>query len=148
MRRRKFGILAVGVLAVSGCGGGGTFANNPRPPTPINLSVYIDNSRVSVSPASAGAGPIVFVVTNQASQTESMTIRAPNGLQTLANTGPINPQATAQVTVDFMDPGAYTVATAKEARTEAARAIPSPIHPATIHIGPRRASASNALLQP
>jgi hypothetical protein len=147
MRRRKFGILAVGVLAVSGCGGGGTFANNPRPPTPINLSVYIDNSRVSVSPASAGAGPIVFVVTNQASQTESMTIQAPDGLH-LANTGPINPQATALVTVDFMDPGAYTVATAKEARTEAARAIPSPIHPATIHIGPRRASASNALLQP
>jgi hypothetical protein len=148
MRTRKFGILAVGVLVVSGCGGGATFANKPRPAIPVNLSVYIDNARVSVSPSFVGAGPISFVVTNQASQTESMMIQSPGGSQTLASTGPINPQATAQVTVDFMDPGNYTVSTGKQGRTEAAQTIPSSIRPATIRIGPPRPSASNSLLQP
>ena len=38
--------------AASSCGGGSTFANKPRPATPVNLTVYINNARVSVSPSS------------------------------------------------------------------------------------------------
>ena len=67
MRKTITGMLAVGTLIATGCGGGSTFANKPRPPTPINLTVYINNARVSISPASIGAGPVVFIVTNQAS---------------------------------------------------------------------------------
>ena len=86
---------------------------NPRPAAPVNLTVFIDNSRVSVSPSTVGAGPVEFIITNQATQTESLAI-LPAGAsagQPLANTGPINPQATAQVTVNFSHPGRYSLAT-------------------------------------
>jgi hypothetical protein len=144
-----FGMLAVTALSLSACGGGGaTFANKPRPPAPINLTVYINNARVSVSPASVGAGPVVFVVTNAATQTASLTIHSPGGAQTLATTGPINPQTTAQVTVDFRTPGDYSVAASKSGGTDATQAGAGAIHPATVHIGKPRPSASDQLLQP
>jgi len=150
MGSRTIGIgILVSACAVAGCGGSsGSFANKPRPPIPVNLSVYVNNERVSVSPASVGAGPVVFVVTNQANRTESITITSSDGAQTLGTTGPINPQATAQVTVDFRMPGFYTVGADKNARTEAARFTRSPIQTARIHIGRQRPSASNQLLQP
>jgi hypothetical protein len=142
------GILVLGSFVAAGCGGGATFANKPRPPTPVNLSVYVNNARVSISPTSVGAGPVVFLVSNAADRTESVTIQREGGGPTLGTTGPINPQSTAQVTVDFRTPGDYTVATVKVARTEAARFTKSPIQPAKLHIGRKRASASNQLLQP
>jgi hypothetical protein len=149
MHRKKFGLIGVSAVLVAGCGGGTTtFANDPRPPLPVNLTVYIDNARVSVSPSSVGAGPVSFIVTNQADKTESLSVQAPGGGSQLATTGPINPQATAQVTVDFRDPGDYTVSTNKVAATDAAQAALSPIQSATVHIGPARPSASNQLLQP
>jgi hypothetical protein len=149
MRRTTVGTVAVAFLAVSGCGGGGTFANQPRPATPVNLTVYISNARVSVSPSSVGAGEVVFIVTNQASTAQSMTIHpAGDSSQSLASTGPINPQSTDQVAVDFSHPGEYTVATGAGGGTDAAAATHRAIHPASIHVGTKRASSSNALLQP
>ncbi len=148
MRRTTFGILTAGTLALAGCGSGGTtFANKPRPPSPVNLSVYVNNSRVSVSPVAVGAGPVVFIVTNSASRTESINVQGPGG-ENLATTGPINPQSTAQVTVDFRDPGAYSVATGRAGATLAAANAPSRIQAATIHVGRPRPSASDQLLQP
>jgi hypothetical protein len=148
MRTTTIGMLAVSLLA-AGCGGT-RFANRPAPPVPINLSVYIDDARVSVSPASVGAGPVVFVVTNQASRAESMVVLRAGGsvAAPLADTGPISPQATAQVSVNMAIPGTYTVATGPNGSSEAALATPSSIKPAFIQIGPRRPSGSNALLQP
>jgi hypothetical protein len=148
MRRTTSGMLAVCALAICGCGGGTTFANKPRPATPVNLTVYINNARVSLSPSSVGAGPVVFIVSNSASQTETLAIKSPDGAQTVANTGPINPQATAEVTVNFQNPGDYTLSTSKSGLTQAAQASPSSIQAAKLHIGPPRASASNQLLQP
>jgi hypothetical protein len=149
MRRAKFATLAVAAIAVSACGGGDHFANNPRPPTPINLTVYVNDSRVSVSPDSVGAGEVIFIVTNQSSKTESLSIHpAGEPGQSLASTGPINPQATAQVTVDLHQPGEYELAAAKNGGTEAQLAAPSPIQPGRLHIGQPRPSGSNALLQP
>ena len=145
MRRTTLAILLASALAISACGGGTTFANRPRPPTPVNLTVYINDSRVSVSPSAVGAGPVVSGAASVAG-----TVHAPGG-GSLANTGPINPQATAQVIVDFRDPGDYTVSTGRPRTTEAAQAAqaaPSSIQSATIHIGKSRPSASNALLQP
>jgi len=148
MRRTAFALLATGALALAGCGGGAKFANKPRPATPVDLTVYINSQRVSVSPASVGAGPVIFIVTNQASKTESLNVqRAGNSGSTLATTGPINPQETAQVTIDFRS-GDYTVSTGKAGSTDATLAGASPIQPATLHIGRPRPSASNALLQP
>ena len=88
----------------------GSFANDPRPPSPVNLSVYIDNSRVSLSPQSVGAGPVVFIVTNQADKSESLAIvhkGRTSIADALADTGPINPQATAQVKVNFRPRGLH-----------------------------------------
>jgi hypothetical protein len=147
MRSKTFGILAVTALAASGCGGGTTFANKPRPPAPVNLTVYVNNSHVSVSPSSVGAGPVVFIVTNAADQTESITVQSADGIH-LASTGPVNPQSTAQVTVDFHDPGTYTVNAGQTGSTQASQNQPSSIQPATIKIGKQRPSASDQLLQP
>jgi hypothetical protein len=149
MRRITTGTLLLSSVLV-GCGSsGGHFANRPRPPSPINLTVYVNDHRVSVSPSSVGAGPIVFIVTNQASRSESLRI-SPSGnpsAQPLADTSPISPQATAQVTVNVV-PGEYTVAASGGGATEAAAAVPSGIQPALLHIGRARPSASGQLLSP
>jgi len=54
-------------LVVSACGSaGGQSPSASRPANPVNLTVYVNDSRVSVSPTRVGAGPITFIVTNQA----------------------------------------------------------------------------------
>jgi hypothetical protein len=150
MRRTIIWIVGICALAVAGCGGSGSFANDPRPPSPVNLTVYIGNARVSLSPQSVGAGPVDFIVTNQADTSESLAIVHKGRTSTanaLADTGPINPQATAQVMVNFR-PGDYTISTSTAGGTEAHRATAKPVRGASLHIGPPRASASSQLLQP
>jgi hypothetical protein len=149
MRRRTIGTL-VACAVLAGCGGGATFANKPRPATPVNITVYLNDSRVSVSPNSVGAGPVVFIVTNQASTSESLAVQSAGGstAQPLADTGPISPQATAQVTVNFSAPGDYTISAGKGGATDASIATQTGIQSATLHIGAPRPSGSNALLQP
>jgi hypothetical protein len=150
MRRITIGIIGASAIAAAGCGGGSKFANRPRPPSPINLTVYINNARVSVSPSSVGAGPIVFIVTNQASHAESLEIQPANaasGSQPTADTGPINPQATATVKVDLAQ-GDYTMMTVSGSSSQSATATEPMIQPAQLRIGPPRPSAKNATLQP
>jgi hypothetical protein len=148
MRKATIGIIGLAALAVAGCGGGGSFANDPRPPAPVNLTVYINNVRVSVSPRSVGAGPVVFIVTNQSDNAESLAVvHKGRSHGAVADTGPINPQATAQISVDFR-PGDYTVGTIRRGANEAQRATVRPIRGAHLHIGPPRPNASSQLLQP
>ncbi|HUA43716.1 MAG TPA: hypothetical protein VMA77_00725 [Solirubrobacteraceae bacterium] len=137
-------MLAVSAFALSACGGTSTAATTPRPPAPVNLTVYIDNSRVSVSPSSVGAGPVTFIITNQASQAESLEIlpSRSSGPNPLANTGPINPQATAQVTVNFSSQGNYSVS------ADGGGSGSGSIQAASIHVGSPRPSSDNQLLQP
>lgn len=135
-------------VAVAGCGGVKHFANNPRAAVPVNLTVYISNSRVLVSPSSVGAGPVAFIITNQASQAESLAIQTVGG-QTLASTASINPQATTTVQVDFKSPNSYYTVTTKSAgTTDASQAVGSAIQSASLYIGPARQNANNVLLQP
>jgi hypothetical protein len=142
--------MLIATAVVAGCGNGSHYANQPRPPAPINMTVYINDQRISVSPTSIGAGPVQLIVTNQASNSESLTV-LPSGAtaaQPLADTGPISPQGTAQVTVNLNSPGQYTVAIAPHASTQAANAAPGGIQAAVLHVGKHRPSASNQLLQP
>ena len=144
MRTRTIAILVGSALAVSACGSTAAGVTTPRPAAPVNLTVYIDNSRVSVSPTSVGAGPVAFVITNQASQAESLSILHAGGSgQPLADTGPINPQGTSQVTVNFSSPGTYSLATGGGDPSSSQR-----IKAARIHIGAKRSSSDNQLLQP
>jgi hypothetical protein len=146
MRRATIGTVAVGLL-IAGCGSGAHFANKSRPPTPVDLTVYINDERVSVSPNSVGAGPVVFTITNQASRAETLSFQPSGGGSTLASSAPINPQTTTQVTVNF-NPGTYTVTTANTGGTEAEQASPASIHPAVLHIGAPRQNSNGVLLQP
>lgn len=142
MRGATIGVVALLIPALAGCGTGTHFADKARPPTPVNLTVYVDNARVSVSPSSVGAGPVEFIITNQASNAVQLTVRPATGGGALATTAPINPQATSSVSVDFR-PGDYMVASSAPNTLG-----PSTISPASLHIGHSRASGNSALLEP
>jgi hypothetical protein len=147
-------MLAVGAVAVgaAGCGGNTkTYANQAPPPVPINVTVYIDNARVSVSPNNVGAGPVTFLVANHSTSSESLQIQAANSGtgQSLATTGPINPQGTASVNVNLSKQGQYTVSVSSSGGTEASNASPgSSIGAATLTIGPPRANSRGDLNLP
>jgi hypothetical protein len=143
-------MLVLAAATVAGCGGGGHFANQSRPPAPVNMTVYINDTRVSVSPSSVGAGPVQLIVTNQASNSESLQVQQAGGSagQPVADTGPISPQGTAQVTVDLSPPGDYMVGIAPLSSTQAAAATPTGIQPAVVHVGKARSGSSSQLLQP
>jgi hypothetical protein len=141
------GIVGSCVVAVAACGStGGKLPTEASQASPVNLSVYVNNSHISVSPASTGAGPVVFIVTNQASQSEALAIVRSGQSSPIAKTAPINPQGTTQVSVNFQ-PGDYTLATAQHA-TDAQLSQGSPIRSASIHIGQARNKSANALLGP
>lgn len=144
MRRTRAGGLAAAVVALTtaGCGSTAHFADRNPPPTTVDASVYISNARISVAPDAIGAGPVLFYVTNNASQTESLKIASRGGGQTLASTAPINPGLTLQVEVDFTRRGQFTVA------TTGSPALSGSIRSTTLHIGKPRPPANNALLQP
>src|SRR5437763_10845170 len=150
MRSKTLGTLALAAALTSACGGGSHFANRTRAPTPVNLTVYINDHRISVSPSSVGAGPVVFIITNQASNAESLAVMPSggSGSQPLADTGPISPQGTAQLQVNLNNPGDYTVGISLNDTSQAAAATPTGIQPALVSVGPARASSNNQLLQP
>lgn len=129
------------VLVTAGCGSTTHFADRDRPPTTLDDTVYINNARISVAPDHFGAGPVLFLVTNGATHTESLTLTEAGSSRTLARTAPINPGLTAQFQVDFTHSGTVTVSTSGSS-------VLTSIRPATLHIGKQRAPANNALLQP
>lgn len=126
-------------LALAGCGEEvESYKNNPRPPAPINVAAYISSDRVSISPTSFGAGPIVLVVTNQSSDSQEATFEGEGSGRgnVQQSTGPINPGDTGELKV-FVDPGSYTL-----------RASNGRITPATVTVNEERESAQNKVLQP
>lgn len=147
----KLGIFVLATATVlSACGSSKHFANQPRPAPPVNLTVYINDQRVAVSPGSVGAGPVVFIITNQASNAESLSVSSSGSgnSQPLADTGPISPQATAQLSVDLNSPGDYSVGVGRGSSTEAAAAAPTGIQSAQIHVGKPRPNSNNDIAQP
>jgi hypothetical protein len=134
-------VLATAVAAgVAGCGGGEDYANRPRPATPINVTAAITDERVSVSPRTFGAGPIVMIVSNQTSERQTVTLETEElggsqpGLR--KSTNPIGPRTTATLKVDVRE-GTYAVSTRAGG-----------IEPATVKVGKARKSAQDELLQP
>jgi hypothetical protein len=146
MRIWMIGVVGA-AFVISGCGGtGGSAPTEPRSPSPVNLSVYVNDSHISVSPSRIGAGPVIFIVTNQASKSEGLAISKSGHSPPIASTAPINPQGTTQVSVNVR-PGDYTIATAAHG-TDAQLSKQSAIRSASIHIGRERENADNELLQP
>jgi hypothetical protein len=127
-------------IVVAGCGGSAEYANEPRPPAPINISAAITEKRVKVSPRRFGAGPIVLIVANQSARAQEVTIETdevaggePGIRQT---SSPINPDGTAELKVRVRE-GSYKVSVDSKS-----------IAPASVRVGEQRESAQNELLQP
>ena len=146
MRSRPAVILVAGALALAGCGSsGGDAASRPAPPDLLGVSVVITNARVVASPASFGAGPVLFTVTNQAQDSQSLRIKRRHGPR-VADTAPLNPQGSTQISLIF-DKGRYTLDAGFHGRTHARRAA-RPIRPQTIVVGRSRPSSGATLLSP
>lgn len=128
------------VVVIAGCGSGGDYKNQPRPPSPINVTAYVSDKSVSVSPTTFGAGPIVVIVTNQSPRSQDVTLETDTlGTEKTGikqTTGLINPGQTGQIKVDVAE-GDYKLAVG-DAAIKAAKVI----------VGPRRPSSQNQLLQP
>lgn len=144
MRTRMLGALGATalVLAVSSCGGSSSgYANAARPPAPVSVSVYLTDTRVSVSPDHVGAGPVVLLIANEGTRSRDVTLTAAAGTSRScvtadASSGPINPQGTARVKLPLVE-GTCAVG-------DAASVLP----PAQLVVGPERQSAQQDLLQP
>ena len=130
--------VAAVALMLAGCGGGTDFANNPRPPVPLQLTGVITKEKVTISPNKVGAGPVVITVSNQDHQAHTLTLVG-QGIQ--EQVGPISPLDTAQLQ-KTLSPGRYHVTVGTTTATAKA------ITPATLVIGKQRASGSNRVLLP
>jgi hypothetical protein len=129
-------VLAVGFAACSDS----DFQNKPRPPSPINVTAAIDGSRVRVSPGTFGAGPVVFIISNQSGAAQKVTFEtdelgaATGGIR--RSTGTIASRSTGQLKVDAPE-GTYTLS-----------ASAGGVAPAVVEVSKRRASAQDQLLLP
>lgn len=134
---RAAAVMMAGAFAlVSGCGTGNDFANNPRPPTYLNLAATIDANRVLVSPSHLGAGPVMFIVANQTSSSQQLIISSDQPGLLRDQTAPINPGSTVSMQADLRT-GGYTVRVADPA-----------IQSVSIRVGAERPSAKGQLLLP
>jgi hypothetical protein len=141
MRKRTVGALSAATLALAGCGGSDDYANDPRPPAPVNVSVAVTNDRVQVSPERLGAGPVVLIVANESDRSRDLTLASPargdgSCVEGGASSGPINPQGVANLPVDLVE-GECVV-----------RVADRRVKPARLVVGPQRESAQAELLQP
>lgn len=144
MRMRMLGALsAMAIVAVTaaGCGSTAGYDNASRPPAPINVSVALTDSRVQLSPARVGGGPIVLLVSNHGSKSRDVTLSAPEGaasscVEADASSGPINPRGVARLPLDLVE-GECVVGVQDGA-----------LRPSRLTVGPQRRSAQEDVLQP
>jgi hypothetical protein len=143
LRRLAGGLIAcAATVGLAACGGDDDdYANDPRPPSPINVTASIAQERISISPREFGAGPVVLIIANLTQESQQITLETDDESTTSSpgitqSTGPINPGGTAQIQVDLKQ-GKYVVAVDDEA-----------IRGATVAVGSPRESAQNELLQP
>jgi len=132
--------LCAFALGVSGCGED-DFENEPRPPTPKQLTGVITEEKVTVSPNALGAGPVVITVSNQTEMPHTITLESADGGTIREQSSPINPLDTATIQ-RTLKPGQYTVSAGS------AQAVKREIQPARLNIGPDRKSGSDELLLP
>jgi len=134
----------VAALLVVGCGTTRMAAvNSPAPP--VELNVYINSQRVSVSPPRLGAGQITVLVSNEAPRPVFLKIVRRGRI--LAASRPIPAGANNQFRVDLSS-GRYALATTRVHVTDAQLTLGTGIAPAVLRIGAPRPNGNNALLQP
>lgn len=78
VQRRLFvGIAALVSAAGLGACGDEDFENNPRPPSPIELSARIGDDSVTVSPSEVGAGLATITISNQTRDAAGLVLEGP-----------------------------------------------------------------------
>jgi hypothetical protein len=137
-RRRALTLAVAACCAVSACGGS-DYANKPRPPAPINVTAAISTKKISISPRTFGAGPIVLVISNQTNNPQVLTLQTQElggskpGIKETSN--PIDANGTGTMQVDLRS-GDYQIS------------AKGGVQPASLTVGKQRKSAQDQLLQP
>lgn len=151
------GALAALILALAGTGcGAESHPNEPRPAVPTRVSVTIGHGSIVVKPSSIAMGPekhqqlpqnqnhpqppiktqaplnVVFVAANQTGRKSKLLIRGP--------------QRTTSPQIFARSPGTFTAELPTGSYTIAAAGAHTA--PATLKVGPYRASSKNDLLLP
>ena len=137
-RRHASLALAVGGLLAVGLGacGSNDFANDPRPPVPIEISANVTADHVLVSPNKVGGGLATFTITNQGDAPVRFTLVGP---------APQDNQAS-----DEIPPGGVgnLKASLREGDYEVTAGGRANVRPAKLVVGPERKSSQNDLLLP
>lgn len=132
LRMLALGALLAGLVVLGGCGDD-DFENNPRPPSPIELTAAIDPRSVTIAPAEFGAGLVTITISNQTKESINLVLDGP----TPAESGDIPPSGTGTIRAS-LDEGEY----------QATAGSPVEIKPDTITVGPERETSQNDLLLP
>lgn len=143
--RRALVLPSLCGLLAAGCGSTAPldFKGHSRPSPPVDVSVYVSDHGISISPSSVGAGLLVFYVTNQATRAELITVSgADHPDATTLNSGDLQPHATATVTADLRK-GLYELT-----GSGFVGGNPAPVAPARLRVGAPREAGNSALLQP
>jgi len=131
-RLASLGASAVLVgLVFAGCGAK-DFPNNPRSPTPIEVSAKVDSERVQVAPTRFGAGIVNLTVANLSGSPITLNVNGP----TEGSTNEIQPGSPDFIKLSMKE-GTYQVTASKPK-----------IDPATIKVGVERKSSQNTVLEP
>jgi hypothetical protein len=129
-------VVAVAALCASvllaACGED-DFKNEPRPPSPIELSALINDRQVVVSPSDVGAGLVSITISNQSRDPATLTLSGPNDIAS----SQILPGNTADVKGELKQ-GDYEVSAGDD----------STARDDTLTVGPERPSSQNDLLLP
>jgi hypothetical protein len=123
--------LAVGI---SGCGED-DFENDPRPPSPVELTAAIDKKEVSIAPSDPAAGLVVITISNQTDEVTQLVLDGPGDED--PTSGEIEPLGTGSIKT-ALEEGEY----------EAFAGNSETIEPAPITVGPPGESSQNDLLLP
>ena len=121
-------------VGVSACGED-DFENDPRPPSPVELTAAIDKESVSIAPANPAAGLVVITVSNQTDEVTQLVLDGPGDDDPAS--GDIEPLGTGSIK-----------AALEEGEYQALAGNSETIKPAPITVGPPGESSQNDLLLP
>ena len=130
--RRSFAaaLIAIGAVTVAGCGSE-DFPNDPRPPSPVELSAKVDDGKVVLAPDEVGAGLAVVTVSNQSRDDVKLDFEGPTSASTEIAAGGVG---TLKLT---LEQGDYEIGSGVNS-----------IASGTLTVGEERESAQNDLLLP
>jgi hypothetical protein len=136
---RRFPLL-IGLLAITGCGSSEQRENRPRPAPPVTMTAAVHDDLVRISPNRVGAGQVTFIVSNQSTKAQKVTVETDElgGTQggTRATSPSIPAHGTGRVTLTVRQ-GNYSVHVADDA-----------VRAARLTVGPPRRSGQDDLLLP